>query len=110
MVDDDSKLSADARAIIRVIENTRSGTRRDIACLLDEQRKIRSEVEMVKAGFPGGDPAKHRAMHEAQIEWQELRNKIVRDSLVSAGKAGFFGGIAWLAYAAWVALKMEFHR
>lgn len=59
-------------------------------------------------GFAGGDIDGHRRYHESIIEWRELRNKIVRESLINAAKAGSLGAIAWTCWAIFSALKLEF--
>ena len=70
--------------------------------LADNTRK----TDQVLNGFPGGDTDGHRRYHENVIEWQELRNRVVRDALVQAGKAGVLGGLGWLAYAIWQSIKL----
>lgn len=62
--------------------------------------------EILRA-FPGADTEGHRRYHESVIEWRELRNKIVRECLVNVSKVGFVAGLGWLAYAIWMAFKME---
>jgi hypothetical protein len=66
-------------------------------------------AEILKA-FPAGDTDGHRRYHETVIEWRELRNKIVREALINAGKVGGLGAIGWLLYAIWIALKMELSK
>lgn len=65
--------------------------------------------EMLTA-FPAGDTDGHRRYHESVIEWRELRNRVVRECLVHAAKAGFLAGFAWLLYAIWVSIKMEIFK
>lgn len=60
--------------------------------------------------FPAGDTEGHRRYHETVIEWRELRNKIVRECLINAAKAGFLLSMGWLAYAIWSAVKLELTR
>lgn len=64
----------------------------------------------ILGAFPAGDTDGHRRYHETVIEWRELRNKIVRECLINAAKAGFLAAIGWLLYAIWVAIKMELAR
>lgn len=71
---------------------------------------IASMHQEVKAAFPAGDIEGHRRYHQAIIEWSELRNKIVREVLINAGKVGFIGGLVWVAVAIWHAFKMELTR
>lgn len=68
---------------------------------------LKSKVDRILDGFPGQDPASHRRYHESIIEWRELRNRMVRECLIQAAKAGFLGAIGWIAYALWVAFTIE---
>jgi len=72
------------------------------AQISDNTRK----TEQILTAFPAGDTDGHRRYHESVIEWQELRNRVVRDALVQAGKAGLLGGLGWLAFAIWQSLKL----
>ena len=74
-----------------------------------EQRitTMQARQDRIIAGFPGGDPESHRRYHETVIEWRELRNKMVREALIHAAKVGGLAGACWIAYAVWMALKME---
>jgi|SRR5690625_1280511 len=71
---------------------------------------LTSEVKALRYGFPDGDPAGHRRYHESVIQWQETRNKLVKDALTQAAKAGFLAGIGWVVYAVFIAAKMEFMK
>jgi len=68
---------------------------------------LQRQVEKLGKGFPGEDPEGHRRYHESVIEWRELRNKMVRDALLQAGKAGGLAALGWIAYAIWIAFRME---
>ena len=70
----------------------------------------REHSELIMKGFAGADLEGHRRYHETAIEWRELRNKIVRESLINAAKAGFFGAIIWVFWALFNALKFEFFK
>jgi len=103
----DQHLSADTRAIIAALRETKDDTNRQIGLILEAQRKLQADVSSISKGFPDGDPESHRRYHETVMEWRELRNTMVRDALAKVGAAGFFGGVGLLAYAIWAALKME---
>lgn len=68
---------------------------------------IKLELDLIRDGFPGGDTERHRRYHESVIEWRETRTRMVREALVHAGKLGFWAACAWIAYAVWIAVKME---
>lgn len=70
----------------------------------------RERSELIIKGFAGCDLDGHRRYHETIIEWRELRNKIVRESLINAAKAGFLGAIIWVSWALFNALKLEFFK
>lgn len=61
----------------------------------------------ILSAFPAKDIDGHRRYHETVIEWRELRNKIVRECLINAAKAGSLIGVGWLLYAIWTAVKLE---
>jgi hypothetical protein len=78
---------------------------------LDEHSAESKARHLVVIGaFPSGDTDGHRRYHETVIEWRELRNKIVRECLINAAKAGFLGATGWVLYAIWVAFKLELSR
>ena len=99
-------LTPDTIAIIQAVRETKGDMERQIAVLITEQRKLQSEVQTLRKGFPDGDPESHRRYHETIIEWRELRNRLVRDALVHAAKIGGVGALGWVAYAVWVSFKM----
>lgn len=111
-------LSHDARVIIETIERTEARhkqseaerhveNQRRLDALAQEQRQMKVEIAGITRGFPDGDPDSHRRYHESVIEWRELRNKMVREALMNAAKVGGVMGLGWVAYAVWVAMKME---
>jgi len=93
-------LSEDAIAIIRAVKESTADLEQKIAAMQTRQ-------DTIIAGFPGGDPDSHRRYHESIIEWRELRNRMVREALVKAAQAGAVGALGWVAYAVWMAFKME---
>lgn len=84
--------------------------KQQIDAILHTQKKMQSDIEGLSEGFPNNDPAAHRRYHESLIEWRELRNKMVREALIQAGKVGGLAGVGWLLYAIWSAFKMEIMR
>lgn len=70
--------------------------------LADNTRK----TESIASGFPGGDMDGHRRYHEGVIEWQDLRNKLVREALIKVSQAGALAGAGWVAFAIWQSLKL----
>jgi len=103
----DQHLSAEARAIIAVVRESKEDTHKQIASVRDAQRSLKEEVQRIAKGFPDEDPDSHRRYHETVIEWRELRNKMVREALVNAAKVGGVAGLGWVVYALWTAAKME---
>ncbi|MER1940657.1 hypothetical protein ABS755_08105 [Castellaniella sp. FW104-16D08] len=93
-------LSDDAVAIIQAVRETTADLEAKLAGMQARQ-------EQLFAGFPDGDPESHRRYHESIIEWRELRNQMVRASLIQAAKVGGIGAFGWVAYALWQAFKME---
>ncbi len=73
-------------------------------------RNIQNDISAIRQAFPADDMAGHRRYHEAVIEWQTLRNRLVRESLVQAAKVGTIAAMGWVLYALWVAIKMEFSK
>lgn len=87
------------------------GLEEQILGLLQEisakQAEMEARLEGVLGAFPSSDLDGHRRYHEAVIEWQELRNKMLREALIKAGSAGLLAGLGWLLWAAWQLLKLE---
>lgn len=93
-------------ALTQLLTEMRDAQRRTTEVLdqLKQQDTLATvNIEKILAGFPAGDFEGHRRYHESVIEWRELRNRIVRECLVKAGQAAFFGGVGWVALAAWKA-------
>lgn len=65
-----------------------------------------AKTEKLLTAFPGGDCEGHRRYHESVIEWQELRNKMVREALVKAAQASGLIAFGWIALALWQAFKL----
>lgn len=59
--------------------------------------------DLIRNGFPAGDLEGHRRYHQNVIEWQEIRNKMVREALIKAAGAGAIAGAGWIIYALWTA-------
>ena len=76
------------------------------AMLIRIERDLRENTETTKSiltAFPGGDTDGHRRFHEAEIEWRELRNKMVREALIKVSQAGALAAAAWIGLAIWQA-------
>lgn len=102
------QLSEENQAVVDAI--TSSVIQAIDASNLDLERKIdkvQAQVCDILNGFPDRDLAGHRTYHEAAIEWRQTRNKLVNAALMQAAKVGSIAAIGWVAYAVWVALKME---
>ena len=104
------ELSPDTRAIINAMSETKGDMDSKLAEVIDTQRQLLHDVRELRDGFPDGDAAAHRRYHESLIEWRETRNKLVREALTTAVKAGGLAGIGWVGYALWIAFKMEITR
>ncbi len=65
-----------------------------------------AKTEKILLAFPAGDCDGHRRYHEGVIEWQELRNRLVREALIKVAQAGAVVGAGWVALAIWQAFKM----
>ena len=102
----EEQLSVDAKAIITEVRKFGAEYNK-IERALD---KLCSDVKAIRQGFPEGDPDNHRRYHEAIIERIELRNKIIRESLIHMGKLGIVGATLWFFYIAGVVIKMEFFQ
>lgn len=69
--------------------------------------KLNEKVEMVINGFPGKDPETHRRYHEAQMEWLEYRNGIIKDTIKKVCQASALGALGWLLVAIFQAIKLS---
>lgn len=117
------------RRVLLQIDDLLEGENRDVLVMIlkeirDEQKATDTSIDDVKKdvaetlakinalvlAFPGGDMEGHRRYHESVIEWRELRNKMIRAALEKVAGAGALAGCAWIAYALWQALKMEFKK
>jgi len=61
---------------------------------------------VIKDAFVNGDTKAHKDYHRNVIEWQRLRNSIVREALKKVVSAGALAGAGWLLYAIWKAITM----
>lgn len=71
------------------------------------QANIEAQVKSFILAFPNEDLAGHRAYHESLIKWANLRNELVTDALKKSAQAGLIGGVGWLLYAIYQAIRME---
>lgn len=104
------ELSPDTRAIINAMRETKGDMDTKLREVMDTQQQLLHDVRELRDGFPNGDTVSHRRYHESLIEWRETRTKLVREALMTAAKAGGLAGLSWVAYAIWIALKMEVTR
>ncbi len=65
-----------------------------------------AKTEKLLTAFPSGDCDGHRRYHESVIEWQELRNKMVREALIKAAQGSGLVAFGWVAMALWQAFKL----
>lgn len=93
-------LSPDTVAIINAVKDLTGNIEKKML-------EIEATQERILSGFPDGDPDMHRRIHESSLEWRELRNSLMREALGKAASAGAFVAVGWIAYALWVAFKME---
>lgn len=77
-----------------------------LAQISDQISDNTRKTEQILKAFPGGDTDGHRRYHESVIEWQELRNKMVRESLIKVAQAGSLAAFGWLAVAIWQSVKL----
>ena len=70
-----------------------------------------SNVEtLIRSGFPQGDPAAHRAVHEGYIE-QAAKRRRMWDNIVEKTVTGsVWVAIAWIAAALWSHFKNEVQK
>lgn len=116
-----TQLTPGERAIIEAIERVgerhtseerqkHAENQRQILAIIEAQRRMQDDLASISKGFPDGDPDSHRRYHESIIAWRELRNELVRGALTNASKVGFLAALAWIGYAVWVVIKMEFTK
>ncbi len=79
----------------------------EVAALKARDAAAEEAIAKVLGGFPAGDTEGHRRYHESEIEWRQLRNKMMREALIHVAKVGSLAGLVWIAYAAWNALKIS---
>jgi len=116
--EDTRTLSSDAQTILRAMhafetrarereESRNAKTIEQIGQLAETQRELQRSVAQAIAGFPDSNPDGHRRYHEAVIKREELRNELIRKTLVNAATYGGLGLLSWIAYAIWSAFKTE---
>lgn len=72
-----------------------------LVAIREELAENTRKTDQVLKAFPGGDCEGHRRYHEGVIEWQDLRNKLVREALIKVAGASGVGAFGWVAYALW---------
>lgn len=84
---------------------------RKLLLVIREELKANTAMtDKLLRAFPGQDTEGHCRYHESVIEWQELRNKLVREALLKCAGAGAVAGVGWVIYALWVAFKSEISK
>jgi hypothetical protein len=83
---------------------------RILRAIHETQKALDGKFDGLLLGFPQGDVDGHRRYHESVIEWQELRNKLVREALIKAAQAAGLAAIGWVGVALWQAFKMSVTR
>ena len=83
---------------------------KQLQALCDAQKHAQKDINSILRGFPDEDPESHRRYHETIIAWRELRNQLVKEALINAGKVGFLASIGWILYAVWLVFKMELSK
>lgn len=99
-------MSPDHLAMLTEIRDQLAATRGELAATRTELAANTRKTEQVLSAFPAGDTDGHRRYHEAVIEWRELRNKMVKEALIHAAKAGTLAGAGWIAFAIWQSFKL----
>jgi hypothetical protein len=84
--------------------------RADFEQLSQRVVSVQASNELLLSGFPAKDVEGHRRYHESVIEWRELRNKMVKETLAKMMQAGAWAATAWLALAIWQAFKTTVTR
>ena len=72
--------------------------------------QIKEMRSFIQSGFPHGDPASHRAVHENYIKEAQQRSEEWQKLKMSILQWGLFGAIGFVALAIWNAIKAEVHK
>jgi len=71
------------------------------------QESIDSLSELIKSGFPGGDPGSHRKVHEGYIAEAETRKKLKLSVIEKTLTGVVWASIVVIAYALWEYIKLK---
>lgn len=105
-----TELRADQKTMVEKME-IRQRQVDEISRKLDEHAtESNHRHSQILGAFPAQDTEGHRRYHESEIEWRELRNRMIRETLVNCAKTAGLTSAGWLAYAIWIAIKAEFTR
>jgi hypothetical protein len=100
-------------ALVQVLKELRDG-QLELMANMDvigaKSTKLEAATSRLLSGFPADDVEGHRRYHESVIEWRELRNKLVRETLTKMIGAGVVAGLGWLALAIWQAIQASVTR
>lgn len=66
--------------------------------------------EMIRDGFPYGDPASHRKVHEVLIDKAEKRQAFWRNVWEKVATGGIYAALVAVGTAVWQYVKSEAHK
>ena len=72
--------------------------------------KFQELIDLIKSGFPEGDPATHRAVHEGYIRQAEERKELWSSVLRQVVSGTVYSALAFAVWAVWNALKQDLHK
>lgn len=67
--------------------------------------RIRDLEELIRSGFPHGDPASHRRVHEKYIEEAVDRDQMVKGAKREVFKLSLWAALLFVASAVWDSVK-----
>jgi hypothetical protein len=66
--------------------------------------------DLIREGFPYGDPSSHRKVHETLIQKAEDRNKFWRGVWEKVATGAIYAALISVATAVWQYIKSEAHK
>lgn len=66
--------------------------------------------ELIRAGFPHGDPASHRKVHEGYIQQAEERRAFWKSVFEKIATGAIYTAVIAVATAVWTFIKSEAHK
>lgn len=67
-------------------------------------------IELIKSGFPEGDPAAHRRVHEGYIKEAAARDELKSKIIEKIITGGVWGGLIFVGTLVWEYVKGEAKR